>query len=208
MSARGSWSWSLLLILTFPGCDDGEGQACVLDTDCTDFSQVCIESRCRQPGAMSEAGIPSDAGGTFDAGSPSDAAAPADAGEADDAGLADGAAMTDADPGSDAATCIDLTGTWDVAFVNAAGSCGGADVGRSSTITAAGECMYVATSDDSGLPAIDGTLLVQPDRMLDPTGTSIATGTNPAASCTGVVDAPGETITLSCDSCVMNLTRR
>ncbi|MFK7988090.1 MAG: hypothetical protein AB8I08_18870 [Sandaracinaceae bacterium] len=90
-----SWLVALFALGLLVSCEDGEGQACLLDSDCADFGQVCLEGRCRAPGDVGDAGA-------RDAGNPPDAGR--DAGTSRDAGTMDAGRMdAGADAGSDAA---------------------------------------------------------------------------------------------------------
>ncbi|HJL18308.1 MAG TPA: hypothetical protein RMH99_21780 [Sandaracinaceae bacterium LLY-WYZ-13_1] len=124
-----------------------------------------------------------------------------DAAMANDGGIVDGAVPIDGE------ACPDLSGTWEVSFVNAETSCGGAAVGRASDLSLSGACTFTASSQEPGAPAIDGTLVVRADETFDPAATAVATGTAEPVSCTGMVDAADSAITLSCNACVMNLAR-
>ncbi len=186
--------FTILFGAALTACDGGAG--CVIDSDCADFAQVCMEQRCVPVGTIGDAG-------RRDGGRDRDAEAPRDAGRdagmttpdggGEDASMSDGGAMP----------CADATGAWSISFQT---SCESAMVGYGVTIaTGSVACEYVATSNDpTGAPAIDGTFTLAEDGSVSGSMTPGASPGGPTA-CTGTLS--GTTLTFVCGSCVMNLTR-
>lgn len=191
------------------GCDDGAGQPCILDSDCPDFNEVCIAEVCQPRGGSTEAGVDRDAGPGSDAGGGMDAGDSRDAGAPSDGSIADGA-TGDAGPLPDGAMpCGDPTGTWSIDTIRAM-PCGSAMTGYPLTIgsSSMGPCAFtVESADMETMPAVDGTLVLDADDMLDPATSSLDVGGAGAMLCSGAFDATGETLGLTCGSCVLDLTR-
>lgn len=185
-----------LALPALAACDGGGG--CVIDSDCADFTQVCLEQRCVPRGTTLDAGR-RDAGATPDAGGERDAGR--DSGGATDDGGADDAGSVDAGDGG-GIPCADVTGAWTVAFVT---SCGAAMSGYGVTIgTGPGTCEFTAASNDAaGAPALDGTFTLASDGTHS--GTLSPGGAVPAVECSGSLS--DSTLTFVCDACVMNLNR-
>ena len=198
--------WLLSLFLLAPGCDGGDGAPCVIDSDCRDFAQVCLDGTCQAPGALPEAGAPSDGGPTRDAGGGMDAGGGEDdAGTPTDAGVTD-AALDDGGALDGAVACSDATGAYTVSMI-ITGPCGTAAVGNAATVTAgATACAYtIASADMVGAPAADGTFVLDEADALVAAESSIDVGGAGAASCAGSLT--GTTLTLSCGTCVMQLAQ-
>lgn len=199
------WLVSGSILLSF-GCDGGSGGPCVIDSDCSDISQVCIDRVCQPVGAVPEAGV-SDSGPAQDSGAPpSDSGvvmgdAGSDGGMAGDGGAADGGGMD----------CPDAAGAWSVSNI-LSGPCGAAMVGYVSDIAAgATPCAYTATSmaGDPPTPALDGTFVLLSDGNLDMAMSPLSVGGDPAVGCSGSLG--GDTLTVTCNdgsrTCVMQLQR-
>lgn len=185
-----------LALPALAACDGGGG--CVIDSDCADFTQVCLEQRCVPRGttidaSRIDAGATPDAGGERDAGRDSGPVPTEDAGD-QDGGVEDDAGL---------APCQDVTGAWSVSSILSP-PCGTAAAGHPATISAgAGVCEYTVTSDDlAGAPAIDGTFTLS---MEDNLAGTLTPGNDAAVECTGSLS--GSTLTFLCGSCVMQLTR-
>lgn len=186
---------ALLFALTLPAlsaCDGGGG--CLVDSDCADFTQVCLAQQCVA------AGTQPDAGGR-------DSGPEPDAGE-EDAGSDSGTPVVDGGPDAsmpDGGTppCADVTGGW-TATVVTAGACGSAMNGYGVTITAgAAVCEFISTSNDlTAMPALDGTFTLAMDNSLAGT---LSPGASGAVTCSGSLS--GSTFTFVCGGCVMNLNR-
>lgn len=188
-SLASSLALGSLGVLALSGCGGGGG--CIIDSDCADFTMVCIQQQCVPAGTVPDAGR-RDAGVRPDGGVRQDAGP--DSGTALDAG-------TSVDSG--AAACADVTGAWSVGTILAA-PCGSAATGYGLTIAAgASACELTATSNDPvSAPAIDGTFTLAADGNL--TGT-LSPGNAGPTSCTGSLS--GSTLTFVCGSCVIQVTR-
>ena len=192
--------FSTLMMLS--ACGGGDGDACVLDSDCADFSNVCIEGLCRPAGELpSEGGTRVDSGTTSRDAGPADAGSPAmDAGPAD-AGSADAmAAPEDAMP-MDGPTCSVVPMSWTVSMVGALVSCGGATVDTPVTIRTVGPCSFMAST--IGTTGISGTFDLNGDDTLSG---SLAPGSAPATMCSGGFDPAENALVFSCGACSIRLT--
>lgn len=176
---RGAFLLALPLAFVSAGCSS-EG-ACLLDSDCADFSMICVDRQCVPPGAT-DAGA-RDAGrvdsGIRDAGAQEDDAGPLDAGTEDgDGAVGDGGTEP----------CTDVSGEWRVMPADP-GSCGGsAEIVV--TVTAGAAVCEFALSDP-----LTGTVSVAADGTV--------TGTLGGTECTGTV----EPFVLSCGACEFTLER-
>jgi hypothetical protein len=165
------------------GCGGG---GCLIDSDCPDFQEICVERRCVS------ASLRSDGGEALDA-SPS----VRDAGRTtSDAGARDAGPSEALDA---AVTCEDLSGSWSVSA--ASGECGAAAMGHFVALTAAAEpCDLLAVSDASA-PAIDGTLAVRGGVVSG----DLSVGALTEVACTGT--HVSGTISLTCGECTIELGR-
>lgn len=198
-----------LALLVSAGCGN-DGSACVLDSDCASFTQVCIDGTCQEPGAGGDSGTPQprDAGGEgMDAGGEDMDAGGGDldAGEPTD-GAPEDAEPADADVG-DAATpvCETLAMSWMVMPVSAVEQCGNAAAGRGVTITptAGMPCNFTVASSDPLMPALAGTFDLDEMNMLRG---GMAPGDAGEMTCSGTYNPGGPSFTIICGaSCVMNL---
>ena len=203
-------------LLLLCACDSGAGAPCVIDSDCADFSLVCLDSTCATPGGSAgdggdedDAG-PRDAGeaqtdaGSMDAGpvdggpidaAPEDAAAPVDAAPAD-AAPTDGAAL-DASSG-----CVSLVEDW--AVTSATGSC--TDLMDATVTFVPGGSARCGYTVDSSLP--DGPRgSVTTDSSGAVTGMLTLQRLGSPSACTGAVS--GDLMTLSCTTfagCTLELS--
>ena len=182
-------------------CEGGDGTSCLLDSDCADFSHVCIEDTCRPAGELPDAGAPRD-GSTRDAGRV-DSGTGTDGGPRD-SGTTDAGGPVDAGDGG-VMNCEDVTGSWTISFVNSPGSCGDAMTSYGVTIgSGASSCEFAARSTESTMPALDGTFTLD---MANAVLGMMMTGVSPAVTCNGNFNPAGEQFTFICGSCVMNLNR-
>lgn len=194
-----------LVAVALIACDGGEGTSCLFDSDCADFSQVCIEGTCRLPGEVPDGGPRRDGSTSPDSGPGDDAGPEMDGGPGDDAGPPEEGGMPDAGDAGDAGmmACDDVVGDWVITFVNASASCGDAMTGFTVRIGAgAVACEYMVTS--TGSPALDGTFTLGSDNTL--LG-DLTTGTAASVSCNGNYSPASQQFTIICGSCVINLNR-
>jgi len=204
-----------VLSLSLVACDGGDGSSCVIDSDCPDFRQACIEGVCRVAGEVPEAGTgPMDAGEGMDSGpEPTDSgppvemdAAPMDAAPAD-AMPTDGM-VADAEPAdamptdAPAPVCETVGANWVVALVTPSVTCSGATSMSTLTImeNAGDPCTFTMSS--AGATAITGTFTLAEDNML--LGT-LSPGMGAAMSCSGTYTPATPAFTVICGGCVMNL---
>jgi hypothetical protein len=179
-----AWHFALFAsLLALSGCDSSSG--CLIDSDCADFTLVCIDSACVEPGNVRRDAAPPEM----------------DAGRRPDAGPQDAGGDAGGDAG--APVCADVTGRWAITTIT--GTCGTAAAGFATDFAAASAaCMYTATSADVALmPALDGTFTVNTDNTL---GGSLNAGGTGAMYCTGTVNADA-TLTVVCGACTLGLTR-
>lgn len=181
----------------------------MFDSDCADFTQVCIDQRCQAPMTTPDAGTSVDSGAMdgggsdagLDGGSTGDGAVPDGAidGSVDDGGLEDAG---DAGP----PPCGDPTGAWMVQSIVTA-PCGTAAVGNAATVTAGdGACEFMITSDLADALAADGSFTLRSDDTFDPAVSSVSTGGDAAALCNGSLIV-GAALSITCGSCQLQLTR-
>ncbi|MCZ7680405.1 MAG: hypothetical protein M5U28_17215 [Sandaracinaceae bacterium] len=186
-----------LALPVLAACDGGGG--CVIDSDCPDFTQVCLEQRCVARGTMLDGGR-RDGGAAPDAGGEPDGGRDSGPMPMDDGGAGDASASDGGDGGG--MPCADVTGAWTATVVT---SCNSAMNGYAVTITTgAAVCEYVVASNDvATMPAIDGTFTLATDN-------SLAGVLNPGAG-TAAIDCTGSwsgsTLTFVCGGCVLNLNR-
>ena len=176
------WLVSGSILLSF-GCDGGSGGPCVIDSDCSDISQVCIDRVCQPVGAVPEAGV-SDSGPAQDSGTPPS-----------DSGVVMGDAGSDGGMGED----------------GGAADGGGMDCPDAAIAAGPTPCAYTATSTagDPPTPALDGTFVLLSDGSLDMAMSPLSVGGDPAVDCSG--NLGGDTLTITCNdgsrTCVMQLQR-
>ena len=194
--------FAALLALGLAACDGGAGSSCVLDSDCADFLEACIDGRCQPAGARTDGGgagmdasAEPDAGPARDSGPPpSEDAGEADAGETD-AGEIDAAVPVCATPPTD----------WTVTFVSADVPCGGAVASQTVTVTedAAAPCTFVVTPVDAP-PALEGTFTLSESGSVAGT---LTPGAAAPTACTGTYVAEPPQLTFICGggACVMGL---
>ena len=152
----------------------------MLDSDCADFSMVCVDRQCVPPSAGSDGG-PRD-GGQTDAGRDA-SIAEADAGS--DAAVVEDGSVT---PDGGAPDCADLAGAWNVMPADPA-SCGGsAEIAV--TVTAGSAICEFALS-----APLDGTFTVATDGTIS--------GTLGGTDCSGTA----EPFVLACGACQFTLVR-
>lgn len=175
-------SMAVLVLCASVGCTGGGG--CLIDSDCQDLSQLCIDRECVAPGTVRvDSGVRLDAGRLADAGR--------------DAG------PVPADAGRDATvpTCADASGGYTIGTL--AGTCNSAVMGYFVNVTAGGEaCQFNAASAIAGMPGLDGTFSLDPAGAL--TGTMSAGGAA-AEACTGTL--ADTTLTITCGACMLTLNR-
>ena len=173
------------LLLAFPlafvsaGCS--AGGACLLDSDCADFSMVCVDRHCVPPGARDGGGR--DAGPAGDAGG--------DGGVVADAGADAGSDIGDGGVASDGAlpACPDLTGAWRAMPLDPSICGGSAEIPV--TLTAGTAVCEFVVSDP-----LAGTLTVSTDGTVS--------GTLQGVECTGSASDP---FTVTCGACQFTLVR-
>lgn len=189
---------ALACALLLAACDGGDGQSCVLDTDCTSFAEVCIEGLCQPVGVVPEGGLP-DSGPGVDAGPGMDAGPGVDSGPGDAGPAADAGPPMEAGP----MMCPDVSGTWGISGIVTA--CGSAVVGETVTVAndPAGSCAFTVTPDgaDASLSLVGSFTLDDAGELNGP----IDAGALGEQICTGNVMG-GNAITLVCGGCVMNLS--
>lgn len=185
------------LSLAVTGCDDGNGAPCVLDSDCADVTQVCVEQRCRATGVVPDAAAPGDAGPRRDAGALDGGGGGTDSGPDEmDAGSPDAGPM-----------CIDPSGSWQVLTIASGdGTCGAALIGNQTTLAVMPDapCTYTASSAGGGTVALDGTFSIDADGVIDTTTATLTAGGDASLICTGTVTP--DSIMLTCVGCTMELT--
>jgi hypothetical protein len=174
---RGAFLLAFPLAFVSAGCSSGG--ACLLDSDCADFSMVCVDRQCVPPGARDGGGR--DAGPAGDAGR--DGGAVADAGA--DAGSGDGGVASD----GALPACPDLTGAWRAMPLDPS-TCGGSSEIPVTLTAGTAVCEFVVSEP------LAGTLTVAPDGAVS--------GTLQAVECTGSV---GESFTVTCGPCQFTLVR-
>lgn len=194
-----------LALVSLLGCDGGDGAPCIIDSDCADVSQVCVEQRCQPAGAVPEGGV-ADSGPSVDSGPPGDS------GVMDDSGVAmDGGGEMDGGGDSGVMDCPDAVGSWSVSNI-LSGPCGAAMTGYVVDVTAgAAVCEFTATSmaGDPPTPALDGSFVLLSDGNFDMAMSNLSVGGDPAIPCSG--NLGGDTLTVTCNdgtrTCVMQLAR-
>ncbi len=185
---RSALLLATVALLALVACDSGEGARCVLDSDCADFSQQCVEGICRGPEADAgrgdagssrrDSGPRVDAGGSLDAGDP-------DAGESDAGEL----------------TCTDPSGAWSLLSVGT--ECGTAMQGTTVTITASATepCAFDVTPDSGDAStSLVGTVTIAPDGAVTAT---LDIGGLGSATCTGT-QTPTQ-VDVTCGTCMVSL---
>jgi hypothetical protein len=207
---RVAWSSACLTFLLVAGCDGGDGRPCIIDSDCPDFTQVCLDGTCQPAGALPEGGT----GGTDAGDAPEDAGTATDAGDAMDSGIApmdagelDGAVADAEPPGEGGMPCSDVTGDWSVTNILAPSGCESLADGNAASISAgAAACEYAVSSVAVDTPALDGTFVLDSDDLLVPGETSLQVGgSDTAQSCTGSLT--GDVLTFTCGACVFQIGR-
>jgi len=199
-----------LLMLASAGCGN-DGSACVLDSDCASFAQVCIDGTCQDPGAAVDSGSAQrDAGDGEDMDSGVEESM--DAGEEEmDAGEPTDGAPEDAEPGDadmgDAMipTCETPPTDWMVMPVSAIEQCGNAAAGRGVTMTPTDgmPCNFTVAPTDPLMPSLAGTFDLDDANMVRG---DMAPGDAMVMTCTGTYNPGGPSFTIICGpSCVMNL---
>ncbi len=182
----------------------GNGAECVIDSDCADFSQVCLEQKCVPPGTTL------DGGGASDAGPQADGGAKPDAGSSDAGATVDASMMSDAGPEPDggpmpdggAPMCTDITGAWAISTILVT-PCGSAMPGYAFSVSAGSSaCEFTFASADGSTPSLDGTASLNASDQLSG---SLSTGGAAAVDCTGSLS--GSQLTVSCGGCVMQAAR-
>jgi hypothetical protein len=178
-------AWILGAVL-LSACDGGGG--CLIDSDCQDFSLVCIDEACVPAGTVQrDSGAPG-----FDAGM----MMTVDAGR--DAGPVVG------DAGRDAGTpmCLDATGVYSLAGV--LGTCNGAMMGYTLNVAAAAEpCQFTAATAVIGAPSLDGTFTMAADGTLSGT---LSVGGGAAEACTGMFVSTDNVYAVTCGACTLTLS--
>lgn len=175
---RGAFLLAFPLAFVSAGCSSAG--SCLLDSDCADFSMVCVDRLCVPPSAGSDGG-PRD-GGQTDAGRDA-GTAPADAGS--DAAIVEDGAVT---PDGGAPACADLTGAWRAMPLDPP-SCGGATEIPVDITPGATACELVVSEP------LAGTLTVATDGTV--------TGTLGGTDCSGTA----EPFTVVCGACQFTLVR-
>lgn len=178
---RGAFLLAFPLAFVSAGCSSGG--ACLLDSDCADFSMVCVDRQCVPPGAGSDAGR-RDAGES-DAGRDS-GTVEADAGPTD-AAVADGGDGAIASDGA-APLCTDVTGAWRAMPADPP-SCGGLAEIPVTVTPGAATCEFALSAP------LEGTFTVAMDGAIS--------GTVGGMSCTGTA----EPFMLVCGTCQFTLVR-
>lgn len=174
---RGAFFLAFPLAFVSAGCSSGS--ACLLDSDCADFSMVCVDRQCVPPGARDGGGR--DAGPAADAGG--DGGAVADAGT--DAGaVEDGGVAPDGGP-----ACPDLTGAWRAMPLDPS-ICGGVSEIPVTLSAGSAVCEFVVSDP------LAGTLTVGTDGTV--------TGRLQDVDCAGSASDP---FTVTCGACQFTLVR-
>jgi len=207
MSLRLGFAFGLAVLLS-AGCGN-DGSACVLDSDCASFTQVCIDGTCQDPNAGGDSGSPPprdagdedmDAGGEdMDAGG-----GETDAGEPTD-GAPEDAEPADADVGDAAIpVCETPPMSWMVMPVSPVEQCGNAAAGRGVTITPTDgmPCNFTVAPTDVLMPSLAGAFDLDTMNMVRG---GLAPGDMGEMACTGTYNPGGPSFTIICGSCVMNL---
>lgn len=175
-------AWILCAALVI-GCDGGGG--CLIDSDCADFSLVCIEQECVPAGTV-----------RVDSGAPT-----SDAGPASDAGRGDAGIAGDAGRDGGMPACPNAGGGYAIASL--AGTCTNAMVGYLVNVNAdVVPCQFTAMSAVMDQPGLDGSFTIDGAGAINGT---LSAGGATAEGCTGtLVDT---TMTITCGACMMTLNR-